>query len=73
MSIAQLLPQQVYLALPLNNLEDQVELLESGSQGYKGGNVTEVDHPLSFLLSFCFDQFITYAFPDIAMDIDSFI
>ena len=31
------------------------------------------DYPLSFSPSFSFDDFITYAFPDIAMDIDSFV
>lgn len=32
--------------------------------------VMVVDHPLSFSPSFTVEQFISYAFPDIAVDID---
>ena len=57
-------------------LEGQVEVLEPESQEYKGGNVTVEDPTPSFSPShsppFSHADFITYAFPDIAMDLDPF-
>ena len=65
-----------YLDHPVMGLEEQAWELESGSQAYKGGNVTVEDPTLSFSPyfspSFSFDNSITCAFPDIAMDLDSF-
>ena len=56
--------------------EEQVEVLKSGSQAYKGGNVMVEDSTPSFspyfLPSFSLDDFVAHSLPDIAMDLDSF-
>ena len=74
-SIAQPQALQAYPELPLKTLEGLAKegLLESGSQAYKGGNVMIETPTLSYSPSFSFDNFITYAFTNIAMDLDSFI
>ena len=76
-TVAQPLPWLAYQDCPVTELEEQAWELKSESWAYKGGNVMVEDPTLSFSLSysspFSFDNFITYAFPDNAMDSDALV
>ena len=67
---AQLQPLQTYLDHPMDKLEELMGIFESGSQGNEGDNVTVMETPTysSFSLLFSFDDFISYAFPNVIMD-----
>ena len=54
----------------MDKLEELMGIFESGSQGNEGDNVTVMETPTysSFSLLFSFDDFISYAFPNVIMD-----
>ena len=67
----------MYPGHQVTELEEQAWELKSGSQAYKGGNVTVKDPTLSFspsyLPSFSFNDFVVSAFPANAMDPNAFV
>ena len=72
MSITQPQLLQAYPQRLLNELEEDGIVLKLVSCDYNRGNITVMVDPLSLSSPFSFNDFVSYAFPDVLMYADPF-